>query len=161
MSKLFTVAGTSVNEGVLKFRVANGGAAARIKVLEKNGHTEINLQDLPKPMSKEDAMSFLNYVEGKSIETKAPAKTPKSKVVQKEIKIPNKAPAKSTKTPEELAAIKAKNLQTMREVSARRGDYTVLHQTVRAEFELIEQEMDKLTAADIPQMFRKECGFAE
>lgn len=59
MEKLFTVAGTSSLEGVVKFRVANGSAAARTKVLERSGHTEIKLVDLATPMSKEDAIAFV------------------------------------------------------------------------------------------------------
>jgi hypothetical protein len=59
MEKLFTVAGTSSLEGVVKFRVANGSAAARTKVLVRSGHTEINLVDLVKPMSKEAAIAFV------------------------------------------------------------------------------------------------------
>lgn len=59
MDKLFAVAGTSKLDGTVKFRVANGTAAARTKVLANNGHSEINLQDLPKSMTKEDALIWI------------------------------------------------------------------------------------------------------
>ena len=164
MSKLFTVAGTSVLEGIIKFRVANGTAAARTKVLEKNGHTEIFLQDLPKAMSKEDAMTFFSYVEGKATAPKTVKLSTIVKKVNKEFKIKHAAP-KVEMTAEELAEIKAKNLETMRKVSAKVSRYSAeteaMHAQVRDELAEFEAEMDKLTAADIPAIFRKECGFAE
>ena len=58
MSKTFTVAGWSVLKGVKKFRVANK-LAERINILEKNGHTDIDLRALPHAMTKEDAKIFL------------------------------------------------------------------------------------------------------
>ncbi len=164
MSKLFTVAGTSVLEGVLKFRVANGSAAVRIKVLEKNGHTGIALQDLPKAMTKEDAMSFLKYVEGKAVApVSKPAAAPKAKV-EKEFKIERKVQTeapKEEKTAEEIAAVKTKNLETMRAVTVKHKSLEALHKQVLEDFAVIEADLDNMTADDIPAMFRKECGFAE
>ena len=58
MTKTFTVAGTSNLNGVVKFRFAND-LKSRIKVLERNGHTEINLVELPTEMTKEQAIQFL------------------------------------------------------------------------------------------------------
>jgi hypothetical protein len=57
MSKLFTVAGTSVLDGVKTYRFAND--MSRVKVLERVGHTDVELIELPKAMSKEDAVEFL------------------------------------------------------------------------------------------------------
>ena len=57
MSKLFTVAGTSVLDGVKTYRFAND--MSRVKVLERVGHTDVELIELPKAMSKEDAVAFL------------------------------------------------------------------------------------------------------
>ena len=57
MSKLFTVAGTSVLDGVKTFRFAND--MSRVKVLERVGHTDVNLIELPKAMDKEAAVAFL------------------------------------------------------------------------------------------------------
>lgn len=88
MEKLFTVAGTSALEGVVKFRVANGSAAARTKVLVRSGHTDIKLVDLAKPMSKEDAIAFVKSQGAAfSAETTATkpakvAKAPKQKTVK-------------------------------------------------------------------------------
>ncbi len=56
--KTFTVAGVSTSDkGEDKIRFAND--PMRVKVLDKNGHTNITLVELPSPMSKEDAVAFL------------------------------------------------------------------------------------------------------
>ena len=57
MEKTFTVAGFSVLAGVRKLRVAND--MTRVKVLLANGHTDIQLQELPHPMPKEQAAAWL------------------------------------------------------------------------------------------------------
>jgi len=144
MSKTFTVAGTSNLKGVVKFRVANGSAKARTAVLTRSGHTDIQLQDLPKPMSKEDAIAFIG---GKSqvgalTINKGPAlvadinkakskvvKAPKLTVVKTKPAKTKEVPAETlmaevgikpnTKSIEEIARIKAKNLETMRAVTKR------------------------------------------
>ena len=56
--KLFTVAGTATHNGVTKVRFAND-LVARIKILTKAGATDINLVELPKPMSKLEALQYL------------------------------------------------------------------------------------------------------
>jgi len=58
MEKLFTVAGTSNLNGVVKFRFAND-LKSRVKVLQRNGHTDINLVELPEAMTKAAAIQFL------------------------------------------------------------------------------------------------------
>ena len=145
MTKLFTVAGTSSKAGVSKFRVANGTAAQRTKLLIKDGQTDIQLFDLPKPMSKEDASAFVkskgfNFA---LVAPTAPAKAPKQKTVKLSTivkKVSKKfVAAKATKevpaeqllaevgvkpdqrkqNVDEVARIKAKNLETMRRVSDR------------------------------------------
>lgn len=58
MDKLFTVAGVSTLNGVVKYRFAN--SLKRDAVLRKNGHTDIKLVELPKAMSKEDAVAYIN-----------------------------------------------------------------------------------------------------
>lgn len=58
--KTFTIAGTSVNPaGQLKLRVANGSIAHRVSVLKRCDHTDINLQELPSPMTRAEALEFL------------------------------------------------------------------------------------------------------
>jgi hypothetical protein len=57
--KLFTVAGTATNaDGTAKARFAND-LVARIKILNKAGCTNINLQELPHAMTKLQALQFL------------------------------------------------------------------------------------------------------
>ena len=56
---MFTVAGTSVLNGSTKIRFAND-FVTRVKVLGRNGHTAINLVELPQAMGKEDAVRFLS-----------------------------------------------------------------------------------------------------
>ena len=57
--KLFTVAGTATNaDGTVKARFAND-LVARIKILNKAGCTDINLIELPKAMTKLEALQHL------------------------------------------------------------------------------------------------------
>lgn len=56
--KLFTVAGYSTKDGKVKARFATD--MTRIKTLVKTGHTDIQLYELSKPMSKVDALQFLH-----------------------------------------------------------------------------------------------------
>jgi hypothetical protein len=59
VEKLFTVAGTATNaDGTVKARFAND-LVARIKILNKAGCTDINLQELPHAMTKLQALQFL------------------------------------------------------------------------------------------------------
>ena len=57
MDKTYTIVGVSTDGKVTKFRVANGDMADRIKVLERNGHTDIKLEETGAPMSKADAIA--------------------------------------------------------------------------------------------------------
>tara|TARA_B100000780_G_scaffold113649_1_gene79610 strand:- start:2576 stop:2902 length:327 start_codon:yes stop_codon:yes gene_type:complete len=50
-NKTFTVAGVSTFNGVTKVRFAND-FVARIKILDKNGHTDVNLKEFDTPMTK-------------------------------------------------------------------------------------------------------------
>ena len=55
--KLFTVVGSSTQDGKTKVRFAND--VMRIKILAKNGHTNINLIELPKALNKVDAVRYM------------------------------------------------------------------------------------------------------
>ena len=57
--KTFTIAGVSTQHGKTKQRFANGSLANRVKVLERNEHTDIKLYDLPNPMTKDEARAWL------------------------------------------------------------------------------------------------------
>lgn len=57
--KLFTVAGTATNpDGTTKVRFAND-LVARVKILTKAGCTNIDLVELPEPMTKLAALEYL------------------------------------------------------------------------------------------------------
>ena len=55
---LFTVAGTSNRQGEVKVRFAND-LVSRIKALHRAGHTDVNLVELPQPMTKLEALQYL------------------------------------------------------------------------------------------------------
>ena len=55
--KLFKIAGVSKLKGSYKVRFAND--MTRVKVLAKTGHSEIELMELPKEMSKPELVTFL------------------------------------------------------------------------------------------------------
>jgi hypothetical protein len=55
--KIYTVCGVSTLNGETKARFAND--VMRIKVLAKNGHTDIQLVELPEAMTKVDAAKFI------------------------------------------------------------------------------------------------------
>jgi len=56
-SKLFKVVGVSTLNGKTKVRFAND--TARVKILVKNGHTAIDLHELPEAMTKEAALAHV------------------------------------------------------------------------------------------------------
>ena len=114
--KLFTVAGTATNsDGTTKARFAND-LVARIKILNKAQCTNINLVELPRAMTKLEALQFLTEqgitdgdagyaVANKLAEKTTVAKTGEVKVAGTGVKA--NAKAKSTVTAEQvLAAVK-------------------------------------------------------
>jgi hypothetical protein len=112
-SKLFTVAGTATNaDGTTKARFAND-LVARIKILNKGGCTNINLLELPHPMTKLQALQYLTETQGYTGDASyavANKLAEKTKVAKKgEVKVTAKgARAKSSVTPEQLLeAVKA------------------------------------------------------
>lgn len=54
----YTVAGTSLFEGVVTYRFAN--STKRMRVLERNGHKDVQFWELPRAMVLKDAVAFLN-----------------------------------------------------------------------------------------------------
>jgi hypothetical protein len=59
--KKFAVAGVSTLEGKTKLRFAND--TMRIKILAKNGHTNVELVELPVEMTKGEAVQYLKSIE--------------------------------------------------------------------------------------------------
>ena len=103
--KLFTVAGTATNpNGTTKARFAND-LVARIKILNKAGCTNINLVELPKAMTKLEALQYLTEqgVAGDAGYAVANKLAEKTKIAKKgEVKV--KAVKTSAKSAEKVAA---------------------------------------------------------
>jgi hypothetical protein len=58
--KTFKFVGSSVFNGKTKLRFAND--IMRIKVLDKNGHQDVNFKELPEAMDKASAVAHLNQI---------------------------------------------------------------------------------------------------
>ena len=113
--KLFSVAGTATNaDGTTKARFAND-LVARIKILNKAGCTNINLMELPQPMTKLQALQYLTeqgHTEGDAGFAVANKLAEKAKVAKKgEVKVKAEAPnmskiraRKKDVTPEQILA---------------------------------------------------------
>ena len=109
--KMFTVAGTATQNGITKARFAND-MVARVKILTKSGCTNINLVELPRPMTKLEALQYLadtgNFT-GDAAYAIANKTAEKTKVAKRaEIRVavkPAKATAKSSvKSADKVAA---------------------------------------------------------
>ena len=149
MSKTFTHAGVSKLNGSFKVRFAND--ALRTKVLIKSGHTDIDLMELPSPMTKEDAVAYLlsidfatdkfgvtNHAVHEAIlaevdkRSEKPAKAPKSvapsmegikaKVAAKKAKATPQVPALEGMTPLGIKPTAPKSTVTRAEVEAQLKD---------------------------------------
>jgi hypothetical protein len=107
--KLFTVAGTAKNsDGTVKARFAND-LVARIKILNKAGCTDINLVELPRAMTKLEALQHLQTLgitEGDAGYAVANKLAEKSKLAKKgEVKVQaTKAPKAATKSKAAVSA---------------------------------------------------------
>ena len=87
MSKLYTVAGSSVQDGVFKLRFAN--SMDRAEHLVRVGHSSVQLYTLPYPMTKEDATLWLENV--KQVRARADSNQALMERVVKDIKrVPRK-----------------------------------------------------------------------
>jgi len=87
MEKTFTIVGVSTLNKTVKFRVANGDIAARIKILNRCDHTAVNLIRLDHPMTKMAAIAEFKLQFPDAVEVRMPndtdelAKTIKAKTV--------------------------------------------------------------------------------
>jgi len=110
--KLFTVAGTATNpNGTVKVRFAND-LVARIKILNKAGCTDINLVELPRAMTKLEALQHLQTLgitEGDAGFAVSSKLAEKSHVAKRgEVKLggmKGRAKAKTTSVADVLAAV--------------------------------------------------------
>lgn len=100
--RTFNIAGFSTLSGQRKVRFANGTIEARSKILERNGHVDIDLRELPNAMTKTEAMQFLSV-------TAEDPRAPKG--VQA-------AAAKSKKTVTKVVEIKTETTPMSEEITA-------------------------------------------
>ena len=116
MSQNFSHAGVSKLNGEFKVRFCND--AMRVKVLAKNGHTDIDIVELKNPMTKTDIVAYLLSIDfdngNKEVRAAIEQALDKRTVTagdkspsKKEVKKPKKAPAPKKTTPS-MDAIKAK-----------------------------------------------------
>lgn len=114
MSK-FTVAGVSTQNGVTKVRFAND-LVSRTKLLAKGGHSPLELIELPKAMTKEEACQHLLDVGGvfkqwSTLITETKSKKSGTVAATKPAKAPAKkaapAPAKKVAPAKKTAPAKA------------------------------------------------------
>ena len=107
-NKTFTVAGTATNpDGTTKARFAND-LVARIKILNKANCTNINLMELPTPMTKLEALEYLqntgNFT-GDASYAIANRTADKMKSVRKtEVSVTLKTGSKTTKSTKSVTA---------------------------------------------------------
>ena len=107
--KLFTVAGTASQNGITKARFAND-LVARIKILNKSGCDNINLAELPKPMTKLEALHYLestgNYIgdAGYAVANKLAEKTKIAKRAEIKVQVAPKVKAKVADTADKVEA---------------------------------------------------------
>ena len=98
----YTFAGTSRLNGTIKVRFAND--VARVKVLAKNGHTDIDLIELKHPMTKEEIVAYLREIDFARGNTEIQAAIDAAD----EKRNPKEKPAKEPKAKKEKAPKKEK-----------------------------------------------------
>jgi hypothetical protein len=107
--KLFTVAGTATQNGVTKARFAND-LVARIKILNKAGCTNINLVELPQPMTKLQALQHLQTLgitegdAGYAVANKLAEKAKVAKAAEVRVAVKPAAMTKTAKSAEKATA---------------------------------------------------------
>ena len=102
----YTFAGTSRLNGTIKVRFAND--VARVKVLAKNGHTDIDLIELKHPMTKEEIVAYLREIDfargNTEIQAAIDAADEKRNPKEKPPKGPKEPKAKKEKAPAVVVA---------------------------------------------------------
>lgn len=117
MDKTFTIVGISTQGKITKFRVANGDMAARVKVLERNQHTDINMVQLESPMTKAEAIEAYKVINPAAAEIRVPnekeekpAKATKTVVIKKRKGATADAAAELLKAVEDAGPVSADEL---------------------------------------------------
>lgn len=126
--KRFTVAGTSTFNGQSKARFAND-MAVRVKTLTKGGHTNIQLLELPKALTKAEAVEYLQNegvlinpeLDLAALGNKLAAIAVKTKTTENKSALKTGKPAKKPAKPAKEKAIKAVSTKSAEsaEVAAR------------------------------------------
>jgi hypothetical protein len=111
MSKSFSHAGVSRLKGEFKVRYCND--ALRVKVLAKNGHTDIDILQLREPMSKEDTIAYLMSIDFATRD--GVTNTEVQAALEAEVDKRSEAPAKEAKEP------KVKNPAVKKAPAAKKG----------------------------------------
>lgn len=101
--RIYELAGTSYYKRVMTFRFADGKVNVRAGVLRRAGHEDIQLHQLPHPMTKEAAAAWLTQ-QGLARNAVMPYGHRKTKNPKKERGDVQAAPAAPVKTAEEVAA---------------------------------------------------------
>jgi hypothetical protein len=110
----FSHAGVSKLNGEFKVRFAND--ALRVKVLAKNGHTDIDIIELKHAMTKEDAVAYLMEIDfatrdgvtNAAVQAALAAEIDKRSPTEKAVKAPKAAKAPKAKAKPTMEGIKAK-----------------------------------------------------
>jgi len=144
MDKLFSVAGVSTLDGVVKARFAKD--MSRAKVLEKNGHKAVRLIELPKAMAKDEALAHLRSHAAFQDAAAQSAFAGEGKVEAKPNKMAQAMAHAAVKSVAAKAApaskavdVKSKNLETMKKVSAKMAERE--QEEKEAEYELSKEEL--------------------
>ena len=132
----YKIAGVSRLNGEMKVRFAND--MTRVKVLAKNGHSDIDLIELKEPMTKADAVAFLLSIDfatrdgatNEAVQTallaevdkrqEKPAREPKAPKAEKKTKPTLESIAAKAKAPVKKAA--PKSTVSRKEVEAQLSD---------------------------------------
>lgn len=119
MSRTYSHAGVSKLDGEVKFRVAND--AARVKILQKNGHVDIDIIELKYPMTKQEAVAYLleiNFDNGNAVVRAALEAAKESQDLKAAPKVPKEKKPKAEKAPKEgkptLEGIRAKKTSDLK-----------------------------------------------
>jgi hypothetical protein len=115
MSKSFTHAGVSRLNGEFKVRFCND--ALRVKVLAKNGHTDIDIIQLREAMSKEDTIAYLMAIDFATRDGVTNKEV--QAALEAEVDKRSEKPAKAVKAPKAKAAPKAKKAPSMDAIKAK------------------------------------------
>lgn len=112
--KLFDVVGTSFHDGQTKVRWGND-IVLRVKALARRGHSEIKLMELPREMTKLEAVEYLqtqplSREEQFVVDTKVVQMRKKESSAVK--KATTKGEVKAVKAGPSLAKIRARGLKT-------------------------------------------------